>query len=102
MNTRDIPEGEITLSMTTKNTKLATLKLPAQTGFYDGQYTAQIERLNLTGQGNSIEDAQNDLIDKFIAWIQVSDVQENLEIALKEAGFSNVAKNTKLELEFIL
>ena len=96
-----IQEGKITHSMTTKSTRLGKLKLPARTVFSDGEYLSKIDNLKMIGKGDSPEESQNDLIEKFIAWIQISDVQENLEIALEEAGFMNVAKGTQLELEFI-
>ena len=66
----------------------------------DGIFEAVIEVLELSGSGPSLEEAQDDLIDRFINWIQEREGQGDLEERLARAGYPGVDESTELVLEF--
>ena len=63
-------------------------------------FLATVENLSLKGKGVTAKEAQDDLVGKFIAWVQSCEGQETLETALSEAGYDGVGEDTELELEF--
>ena len=63
-------------------------------------FQAKIEELDLLGTGATITEAQDDLIEKFTAWLQSCEEQDNLDEALSRIGLSGVGEETELVLEF--
>ena len=63
-------------------------------------YLATIEQLSLEGSGESVLDAQNQLIQIMRAWIESHDGQDTLEEVLAQLGFPGVGEDTELQLEF--
>ena len=75
--------------------------LTAKVAWEDGRYSATIEALGLVGEGDTLEAAQNDLINVMRNWIEIQDARSLLELALAEAGFPGVEEDTELQLEFL-
>ena len=63
-------------------------------------FVARIENLDLEGEGNSLEAAQDDLIQVMRAWIETHDGTDTLSDALAAAGFEGVDEETEVQLEF--
>lgn len=63
-------------------------------------FQAKIEELDLLGTGATVAEAQDDLIEKFTAWLQDCEEQDNLEEALSRTGLPGVGEKTELVLEF--
>ena len=63
-------------------------------------FTARVDSLDLEGEGESLEEAQEHLVQAMRAWIETHDGTETLEQALEAAGFPGVGEDTELELEF--
>ena len=80
---------------------METTVLTAKVVWQDGRYSATIEALGLVGEGDTLEAAQNDLINLMRNWIEVQDARSLLEQALAEAGFPGVEEDTELQLEFL-
>jgi hypothetical protein len=55
----------------------------------------------LEGVGESVEAAQNQLIQTMRSWIEENDGTDTLEELLADAGFPGVAEETELQLEFV-
>ena len=64
------------------------------------RFLARVDILNLTGEGDSSEEAQEDLVQVMRAWIESQDGTESLEETLAAAGFPGVNEDTELQLEF--
>ena len=64
------------------------------------RHIATVDSLPLEGVGDSVEQAQDQLIHAMRAWIETHDGTETLEQALEAAGFPGVGEDTELELEF--
>ncbi len=64
-------------------------------------YIAQIEGLDLEGSGDSVQQAQDNLISSMRAWIEMQDAASCLEEALAEAGFPGADEDTEIQLEFL-
>ena len=77
------------------------LTLTARVVEGEGGYLATIENLEVTGTGATAKDAQDDLVVKFMSWVQASEGQANLEKTLLEAGYADVEEGTELELQFV-
>ena len=75
--------------------------LTARVSWDDGKYVARVDQLPLEGTGESVQQAQDELIQTMRAWIEVNDGTESLEQALAEAGFPGVEEDTELQLEFL-
>ena len=75
--------------------------LPARVVPGEDGYLAIIDNLSLEGRGTTIEDAQDNLVDKFMSWVQTREGQGNLETALLDAGYAGVDEDTELELQFV-
>ena len=75
--------------------------LTARVAWEDGRYLATIEALGLAGEGETLEAAQNDLINLVRNWIEIQDAKSVLEETLAEAGFPGVEEDTELQLEFV-
>ena len=63
-------------------------------------FVARVDSLDLEGQGESSNAAQDDLVQVLRAWIETLDGMESLEDALAAAGFLGVDEDTELQLEF--
>jgi len=74
--------------------------LTAQVVRVDEGYVARLEELELEGSGESIQEAQDELVDNLRDWIETQEVGETLEQALRDAGFCGVDENTEIQLEF--
>ena len=66
----------------------------------DGSYVARVEELSLEGVGESVEQAQDQLIQAIRSWIEAQDGQGVLADVLAQAGFPGVEDSTELQLEF--
>ena len=77
------------------------LVLTARVVREEGKYVARVDGLSLEGDGDSAEEAQDELINIFRAWIELQETTSRLEQALAEAGFPGVDENTELQLEFV-
>ena len=64
-------------------------------------YVATVEQLPLEGLGESVREAQDQLIQVMRAWIETHDGQDTLGEALAQAGFPGVGEDTELQLEFV-
>ena len=67
----------------------------------DGRYVARIDDLNLECEGESLETAQDEMIQVMRAWIELHDGTDNLGDAMADAGFPGVNEETELQLEFV-
>lgn len=74
--------------------------LTAQVALEDSRYVARIEQLALEGSGESVQEAQDQLIKAMRSWIEIHDGRDDLEQALAQAGFPGVEEDTELHLEF--
>lgn len=88
--------------MTTRSSKLQveSISISGNIAHRDGMFEAAVEVLELTGSGPSPEEAQDDLIERFINWIQEREGQGDLEERLARAGYPGVDESTELVLEF--
>ena len=77
------------------------LTLPARVIQKEDGYLATIDNLSLVGIGGTVKDAQDDLVDKFMSWVQSREGQGNLETTLSDAGYAGVEEDTELELKFV-
>ncbi len=77
-----------------------TVVLTAKIDRDQARYVARIEDLGLEGKGESLEAAQDDLIQIMRAWIEAHDGSDTLGDALAAAGFPGVDEETELQLEF--
>jgi ABC-type thiamine transport system substrate-binding protein len=68
--------------------------------YHDGIFEAVVEVLEISGSGESAEEAQDELIERFINWIQEREGQGDLEERLARAGYPGVDESTELVLEF--
>jgi hypothetical protein len=64
------------------------------------KFVARVDSLGLEGQGESLDAAQEDLVQVMRAWIETLDGTESLEDTLAAAGFPGVDEDTELQLEF--
>jgi hypothetical protein len=80
---------------------LEQLVLTARVVWEEGKYIARVEGLPLEGAGDSAEQAQDELINNFRAWVELQESSSRLEESLAQAGFPGVDENTELQLEFV-
>ena len=62
---------------------------------------AKVDQLPLEGEGDSVQQAQDALIQVMRSWIETNDGTDSLEQVLSEAGFPGVKEDTDLQLEFV-
>jgi hypothetical protein len=62
---------------------------------------ATVGGLDLVGKGETVQEAQEDLVEKFISWVQACDGDGSLEETLSQAGYPGVDEGTELELQFV-
>ncbi|MCE2465248.1 MAG: hypothetical protein J4G01_04090 [Dehalococcoidia bacterium] len=80
--------------MTIRNSRsqVETVCLSGNVLYRDGMFEAVLDVLE--------EEAQDDLIERFINWIQEREGQGDLEYKLAQAGYPGVDESTELVLEF--
>ena len=78
-----------------------TVVLEAKVVENDGRYVVRIDDLNLECEGESLETAQDEMIQVMRAWIELHDGTDNLGDAMADAGFPGVNEETELQLEFV-
>ena len=77
------------------------LVLTARVAPEHGGYVARVERLPLEATGDSVREAQDELIQTMRSWIETHDGRDSLERVLAQAGFPGVDDDTELQLEFV-
>ena len=80
---------------------MAKVTLPARVVQTEEGCTAAIDNLELIGVGTTVDEAQDDLVEKFSSWVQICEGQESLEQVLAAAGYGGVDEETELELVFV-
>ena len=80
---------------------MESLMLTARVTWESDRFVAKIDELSLEGAGESVEEAQDQLIQVMRSWIEENDGTDTLEQALADAGFPGVAEETELQLEFV-
>ncbi len=75
--------------------------MTARVDWEDGVYFASIESLGLSAEGETLEAAQDELINVMRNWIEVQDARSLLEESLALAGIPGVEEGTELQLEFL-
>ncbi len=79
---------------------METVVLTAKVDQIEDRFVARIDDLGLSGEGDSIEAAQDDLIQVMRAWIEAHDGSDTLGDVLAAAGYLGVDEETELQLEF--
>ncbi|MEC8856299.1 MAG: hypothetical protein VX664_02785 [Chloroflexota bacterium] len=67
----------------------------------EDKYVARIDDVGLVGEGETLEAAQDELIQVTRAWIESHDGTDTLSGVLADAGYPGVDEETELQLEFI-
>ena len=75
--------------------------MTARVDWEDGVYLASIESLGLSAEGETVEAAQDELINVMRNWIEIQDARSLLEETLALAGIPGVEEGTELQLEFL-
>lgn len=65
------------------------------------RHVAKVDSLPLEGVGESVKQAQDELVNAMRAWIEAQDGTDSLEQSLADAGFPGVEEETELHLEFV-
>ena len=79
---------------------METVVLTAMVEEVEDRYVARIDNLNLEGVGESLEVAQDELIQVVRGWIESHDGTDTLSDVLADAGYAGVDEETELQLEF--
>ena len=79
---------------------METVVLTASIEEVEDRYVARVDDLDLEGTGESIEVAQDELIQVVRAWIESHDGTDTLSEVLADAGYPGVDEDTELQLEF--
>ena len=80
---------------------METVFLTAKVKEIENQYVARVDDWELEAIGESLETAQDELIQVVRGWIESHDGTETLSDALADAGYPGVDEETELQLEFI-
>ncbi len=75
--------------------------LTAKVDQVEDKYVARVDDLGLVGEGETLEAAQDDLIQVMRAWIESHDGTDTLSSVLEDAGYPGVEEETELQLEFV-
>lgn len=75
--------------------------LTAQVQQSEGRYIARLDALELEAEGDTVAQAQDNLISLMRSWIEVQDGKSALEETLAQAGFPGVEEDTELQLQFV-
>ena len=79
---------------------MGTVVLKANVNQIEDRYVARIDDLDLEADGDSLEEAQDELIQVTRAWIESHDGTDTLSEVLADAGHPGVDEETELHLEF--
>ena len=79
---------------------MGTVVLKASVNQIEDRYVARIDDLDLEADGESLEEAQDELIQATRAWIESHDGTDTLSEVLADAGHPGVDEETELHLEF--
>lgn len=79
---------------------MGTVVLKANVNQIEDRYVARIDDLDLEADGESLEEAQDELIQATRAWIESHDGTDTLSEVLADAGHPGVDEETELHLEF--
>ena len=80
---------------------METVVLTAKIDRNEARFVVRIDDLDLEGEGESLEAAQDDLIQVMRAWIESHDGADTLGNVLADAGYLGVDEETELQLEFV-
>ncbi len=80
---------------------METVLITAKVDLVEDKFVARVEDLGLVGEGETLEAAQDDLIQVMRAWIESRDGTDTLSDVLAEAGYPGVDEETELQLEFV-
>ena len=79
---------------------METVVLTAQINTEDDRYVVRLDDLGLVSEGETLEAAQEELIQIVRAWIESHDGTDTLSSVLADAGYPGVDEETELQLEF--
>ena len=79
---------------------METVLLTAQINTEDDRYVVRLDDLGLVSDGETLEAAQEELIQIVRAWIESHDGTDTLSSVLADAGYPGVDEETELQLEF--
>ena len=79
---------------------METVLLTAQINTEDDRYIVRLDDLGLVSEGETLEAAQEELIQIVRAWIESHDGTDTLSSVLADAGYPGVDEETELQLEF--
>ena len=79
---------------------MGTVVLKANVNQIEDRYVARIDDLDLEADGESLEEAQDELIQATRAWIESHDGTDTLSEVLADAGHPGVDEETELHVEF--
>ena len=80
---------------------METVFLTAKVEEIENKYVARVDDLELEAIGESLEIAQDELIQVVRGWIESHDGTDTLSDALADAGYPGVDEETELQLEFM-
>jgi hypothetical protein len=80
---------------------IESVMLTARVTWDSEKFVAKVDQLPLECNGESVEEAQDHLIQMMRSWIEENDGTDTLEELLADAGFPDVAEDTELQLEFV-
>ena len=80
---------------------METVFLTAKVEEIENKYVARVDDLELEAIGESLETAQDELIQVVRGWIESHDGTDTLSDALADAGYPGVDEETELQLEFV-
>ena len=80
---------------------METVFLTAKVEEIENKYVARVADVELEAIGESLETAQDELIQVVRGWIESHDGTDTLSDALADAGYPGVDGETELQLEFI-
>jgi len=79
---------------------METVLLTAQINTENDRYVVRLDDLGLVSEGETLEAAQEELIQIVRAWIESHDGTDTLSSVLADAGYPGVDDETELQLEF--
>ena len=79
---------------------MESLVLTAKVLSQGNGYVAALETLGLTGAGDSVARAQDQLVETLRGWIESHEANETLGQALSDAGFPGLEEDTEIQLLF--
>lgn len=74
--------------------------LTARVVLEEGTYVARVDGLPLEGRGDTLRQAQVQLVQVMRAWIEAQETTGRLVEVLAQAGFPGADDDTELQLEF--